>query len=186
MVPVTSLVVPILVSAVIVFLASSVIHMVLPIHRHDWRRLPAEDGVLDAIRRFNIPPGDYLAPHAGSPEAMKNPEFIERMNKGPLLILTLAPGGPPSIGKNLLLWFIYSIVISIIAAYIAGRALAPGAQYSEAFRFAGCTAFVGYALALPQNSIWYRRNWGSTIKSMVDGLIYGLLTGGAFGWLWPR
>ena len=44
--------------------------------------------------------------------------------------------------------------------------------------------FMGYAMALPQFSIWYKRNWGTTIRSMVDGLIYSLLIGGTFGWLW--
>lgn len=186
MVSVTSLALPILGAAVLVFLASSVIHMVLPIHRKDWRQVPAEDGLLDAIRRLNIPPGDYLAPHAGSPEGMKNPAFIAKMQKGPIVILTLAPGGSVSMGRNLSLWFVYTLIVSVFAAYIAGRALGPGANYLEVFRFAGATAFTGYSLALLQNSIWYRRNWGATIRSMIDGLIYALLTAGMFGWLWPR
>ncbi len=67
-----------------------------------------------------------------------------------------------------------------------GRALGPGANYLHVFRFAGATAFLGYAGALSQMSIWYRRAWSLTIKSSFDGLIYGLLTAGTFGWLWPR
>lgn len=186
MVSVISLTVPILVSAVIVFVASSIIHMVLPYHRNDLRRLPNEDAVLDALRRFSIPPGDYAAPHAGSPEGMKKPEFVEKMKKGPVVLMTVAPAGPPSMGTSLLLWFFYSVVVSVFAAYIAGRALAPGAHYLEVFRFAGCSAFMAYSLALPQNSIWFKRNWGMTLKTMFDGLVYGLLTAGTFGWLWPR
>jgi hypothetical protein len=186
MVPVMSLAVPILVSAVIVFAASSIIHMVLPYHRNDLRRLSNEDAVLDALRRFNIPPGDYAIPHAGSPADMKKPEFVEKMKKGPVVFMTLAPGGPPSMGTSLLLWFLYSVVVSVFAAYIAGRALAPGAHYLEVFRFAGCSAFMAYSLALPQDSIWYKRSWGMTLKTMFDGLAYGLLTAGTFGWLWPR
>jgi len=186
MVPVLSLGVPIVVSAGIVFVASSIIHMVLPYHRNDLRKLPKEDEVMNALRRFNIPPGDYVVPHAGSPAGMKQPEFVEKMKKGPIVFMTLAPGGPPSMGKSLLLWFLYSIVVSVFAAYIAGRALAPGAHYLEVFRFAGCSAFMAYSLALLQNSIWYKRNWGMTLKTMFDGLVYGLLTAGTFGWLWPR
>jgi hypothetical protein len=186
MVPVMSLGVPIVVSAGIVFVASSIIHMVLPYHRNDLRKLPTEDEVMAALRRFNIPPGDYVVPHAGSPAGMKHPEFVEKMKKGPVVFMTLAPGGPPSMGKSLLLWFLYSIVVSVFAAYIAGRALAPGAHYLEVFRFAGCSAFMAYSLALPQNSIWYKRNWRMTLKAMFDGLVYGLLTAGTFGWLWPR
>ena len=186
MVPVTSLAVPILVSAVFVYAASTIIHMLLPYHRNDIRGLPNEDEVLNALRRFNIPPGDYAAPHAGSMAGMKTPEFIQKMLKGPVVFMTLAPGGPPAMGTTLCLWFLYSVVVSVFAAYIAGRALAPGAHYLQVFRFAGCSAFMGYSLALLQNSIWYRRNWGMTVKTMFDGLLYGLLTAGTFGWLWPR
>lgn len=186
MVPVMSLWLPIVLSAAIVFAASSIIHMVLPIHRGDWRKLPNEDAVLETFRRLNIPPGDYVAPRPASPQAMKAPEFLAKMKAGPVLIMTVAPGGPPSMTRSLALWFVYSIVVGIFAAYIAGRALAPGTRYLEVFRFAGCTAFLGYSLALLQNSIWYKRNWGATLRSVFDGLVYGLLTAGTFGWLWPR
>jgi hypothetical protein len=186
MVSVTSLAIPILLSAVIVFVASSIIHMVLPYHRSDLHKVPREDELLDALRRLNIQPGDYAAPYAGSPDAMKKPEFIEKRKKGPIVLMTIAPGGSLSMGPQLLLWFLYTVVVSVCAAYIAGRALGSGAPYLAVFRFVGASAFLGYSLALLQNSIWYKRNWGATLKSMADGLVYGLLTAGTFGWLWPR
>jgi hypothetical protein len=186
MVPVMSLWIPILLSAVFVFVASSIIHMVLPVHRNDFRKAAKEDELMEALRRLALSPGDYLVPHPGSPAGMKSPEFVEKMRKGPSAVLTVYPPGPPSMGTSLLLWFIYCVVVSVIAAYVAGRAVGPGADYLAVFRFAGTTAFVGYSLALPQNSIWYKRNWGATIRSMTDGLVYGLLTAGSFGWLWPR
>ena len=125
-------------------------------------------------------------PHAGSPEGMKKPEFIEKMRKGPVAFMTIVPAGPPSMGASLLLWYLYSVVVSFFAAYIASRALASGASYLAVFRFVGSSAFMGYSLALLQNSIWYKRNWGTTLRSMLDGLLYGLLTAGTFGWLWPH
>jgi len=88
-------------------------------------------------------------------------------------------------GKSLVLWFLYCLLIGLFAAYLAGRALGPGAHYLSVFRFVGAAAFGGYALALLQNSIWYKRAWASTLKSMMDGFIYALLTAGIFGWLWP-
>lgn len=185
MVPIMSLWVPILLSAVIVFVASSIIHMVLPYHRTDYRKLPAEDEVMDALRKFGIPPGDYMIPRAGSPKDMKAPGFIDKMKRGPVAVMTVMASGPPSMGKPLAQWFLYCIVVSLFAAYMAGRALAPGTDYLAVFRFAGCTAFVGYTLALWQNSIWYKRAWSTTVKSTFDGLVYGLLTAGTFGWLWP-
>ena len=117
---------------------------------------------------------------------MKSPAFVEKMKQGPVVFMTVAPNGAPKMGKSLVMWFLYSVVVSIFAAYIAGRALPPGVHYLQVFRFAGCAAFMGYSLALAQNSIWGGRNWGTTIKAMFDGLIFGLLTAGTFGWLWPR
>ena len=186
MVPLTSLILPILLSAVIVFVASSIIHMLLPFHKADIRRFPQEDDVLDALRRFNLPPGDYGAPMPASMSDMKSPTYVERRTRGPVAFMTILPGAPPSMGKSLTLWFVYSIVVGVFAAYIAGRALGPGVQYLQVFRFVGASSFMGYSLALAQHSIWYGRNWGTTVRSMVDGLVYALLTAGTFGWLWPR
>lgn len=185
MVSIVSLALPILLSAVFVFIASSIIHMVLPIHRHDFRPVPDEDGLMEAFRRFKVAPGDYLLPCPQSPAAMKDPKFLAKREKGPVVIMTVIPGGPPAMGMSLFLWFLYSVLISIFAAYVAGRALGPGAHYLEVFRFAGTTAFAGYSLALLQQSIWYKKAWSTTIKVMLDGLIYALLTAGTFGWLWP-
>ena len=186
MVPLTALWLPILISAVVVFLASSVLHMVLPHHRTDWKTLPAEDDVMEAMRRFNIPPGDYAMPNAATPAAMKDPAFVAKMKRGPIAFLTLLPGGDFSMGSNLAQWFIYCLVVSIFAAYLAGAALQSGANYLEVFRFAGTTAFAAYTMALWQRSIWYKQAWSTNAKSSFDGLIYALLTAGVFGWLWPR
>lgn len=181
-----SLCLPIIVSAVIVFIASSVIHMAVPWHKDDYQTLPNEAGVLDAMRPFNIPPGDYMAPRCTSMKEMKTPEFTEKMKKGPVVVMTVLPSGPGKMGAQLALWFIYSLVVSTFAAYVAGRAKGPGTHYLEIFRFAGTTAFAGYALGLFQQSIWYKRSWGTTIKYVIDGLLYALLTAGTFGWLWPK
>lgn len=185
MVAIMSLWIPILLSAVLVFIVSSIIHMLLPYHRTDFGKVPSEDEVMEALRKFSIPPGDYVIPCAGSPKVMRSPEFIEKATKGPVAFMTVMKSGPPAMGGSLVQWFIYCVVVGLFAAYIAGRALGPGAQYMAVFRFAGCTAFVGYALALLQNSIWYKRNWSATLKSMFDGLVYALVTAGTFGWLWP-
>jgi len=185
MVSIVSLWLPILLSAVAVFLVSSVIHMVFQYHKTDFKKIPSEDQVMEDLQKANIPPGDYYFPYAAGMKARQSPEWLEKMNKGPVAFFTVLKSGPPAMGKELVLWFIYSIIVGIFAAYIAGNALDPGAHYLSVFRFAGATAFVGYSLALLQNSIWYKRNWAATLKSMFDGLIYALFTAGVFGWLWP-
>lgn len=185
MVSVMSLWLPILLGAVFVFAVSSIIHMFLTYHRSDFSNLADENGVMAALRPFNIPPGDYVIPHAGSTEAMKTPEFTEKCNAGPVAFMTVLPNGPMQMGSSLAQWFGYCILVGLFAGYVASRALEPGAHYLAVFRFVGTVAFAGYGLALLQNSIWYKRNWSATLKSMFDALVYGLVTAGTFGWLWP-
>ena len=186
MVPIMSLWLPIVLAAVIVFIVSSIIQMVLPYHRSDYRAVPSEDAVMEAMRKFNIPPGDYMMPRPASMKDMGAPQFKEKREKGPVAVMTILPPGPANMTGNLVQWFLYSIVIGVFTAYVTGRVLPAGTPYLQVFRVAGTVAFMGYALALWQNSIWYRRAWSTTIKSNIDGLIYGLMTAGTFGWLWPR
>ena len=186
MTPLHLLWLPILLSAVVVFIVSSLIHMLSPWHKGDYRKVPDEDKLMDALRPFNLSEGEYLVPRSNSMQEMRSPEFTEKMKKGPVLMMTVWPNGPAQMGMTFVLWFVYSCVVGLFAAYIAGRALPVGSAYLHVFRFAGATAFLGYTAALWQLSIWYHRPWSTTIKITVDGLIYALLTAGVFGWLWPR
>ena len=185
MVALTSLWRPILVSAVLVFVASSVIHMALGYHNTDYGRLPREDDIIAALRPMNIPPGDYFLPHAGGPSGMKDPVFQEKWTKGPVATLTVLPSGANFMGAQLAQWFVYAAAIAFFSGYVASFTVAPGAHYLLVFRVVGATAFMGYALGLWQMSIWYKRSIATTMKSTVDGLLYACLTAGAFGWLWP-
>jgi hypothetical protein len=177
---------PILVAAIIVFIASAVIHMGPLWHRGDFPKMPKEREVLEALRPLSILPGDYLVPRPGGRDDMRSPEFQESLRQGPVVMFTVLPAGALSMGRNLLLWFVYVLAMAFMAAYVAGRALPVGAPYLRVFQLVGATAFVGFAAALWQMSIWYRRSWALTIKATVDGLIYAALTAGTFGWLWPR
>src|SRR5947209_12628167 len=177
---------PILVSSVLVFVVSSAIHMASPWHKSDYPKVPNEDRLRDALRPLAVPPGDYMVPRPSNMQEMRTPAFTEKMEKGPVMMLTVIPNGPPSMTKSLVLWFLYCAVVGLFAAYVAGRALPSGAPYLPVFQLVGTTAFIAYADALWQMSIWSHRAWGTTIRSTVDGLIYALLTAGTFGWLWPR
>ncbi len=186
MTPLSALWISIVLSAVLVFVASSLIHMFLGWHAGDYPPLPDEARFADAVRPLAIPPGDYMVPRPRSMADMRSPEFIEKRKTGPVMMITVFPTGEFGMGRNLAMWFVYSLVVSLFAAYVTGHALGPGAHYRQVFRFAGTVAFVGYALALWQMSIWYRRQWRTTIVSTIDGLIYAGLTAGTLGWLWPR
>jgi hypothetical protein len=186
MVALSSLLLPILISAVAVFFLSWLFHMLLPHHRSDFKKLPNEDAVMDALRKFDIPPGDYMTPCGDGPKSMKDPAWLEKFKKGPVMVTTVMPAGQMTMGKSLVQWFIYCAVVSLFAGYIAANAVPAGSGYLPVFRFAGCTAFMGYSLAQIQDSIWYKRKWSTTMKNVFDGLIYGLFTGGIFGSMWPK
>ena len=186
MISLTALWLPILVSAVVVFFASAIMHMVLAYHKSDYRQLPDEDRVTDALRGAGVTRGAaYFFPHFSFKE-MKSASVVEKMKRGPVGLLTVLPSGPPAMGKNLAQWFLYCVVISLCAAYLSGRTLAPGTAFVQVFRVVGIAALLGYGAAHAQESIWSGRSWVVTLKHLFDSVIYAALTAGTFGWLWPK
>jgi hypothetical protein len=183
MVPILSLWLPILAAAVLVFAASSLIHMLLKYHANDYAQIPNEAVVAESLRP--LAPGQYVTPYAGSMKEMGEPAFVEKQARGPVALLTIKRPGPPDVARSLALWFAFSVVVSIFVAYITGRALGPGADYLAVFRFAGTSAFLAYAVGSWSESIWFARPWSTTLKNTIDGVIYAAVTAGAFGWLWP-
>ncbi len=176
---------PIVLSAVIVFVASSILHMVLPYHHNDYKKIPDEDTVLPALRTAGLTRGLYVFPHCTHKD-MKSPEIIEKQNKGPVGMMIVFPSGPPFMPKFLGLWFGYCLIISFFVAYLAAHTVASGSDYLEVFRVVGTAAFLSYGLGVVSNGIWKGYPWGFVIKEAFDGLIFALLTAGTFGWLWPR
>ncbi len=186
MVALTSLWLPVLVSAVLVFVASSLVHMVLGYHNGDYQKMPREDDILAALGPIGIPPGDYFLPYAGGMKAFNDPAFQAKWKKGPVATLTVMPSGTNFMGTQLALWFVYAAVVAFFAGYVASHTIPAGGDYLVVFRVVGTTAFMGYALGLWQMTIWYQRSVTTTLKSTFDGLLYACLTAGAFGWLWPQ
>lgn len=185
MVSLTALWLPILLSAVAVFVASSILHMMLTYHRSDYAAMPGEDNIMEAMRKEGVGRGHYYLPHCVDPKEMSKPGMKEKLEKGPVAFVTVMPRGVPSMTRPLVSWFIFCLVISLIVAYLTGRTVAPGADYLMVFRVAGTAAFLGYAGAQATDSIWKGQLWGITVKHLFDGLVYSLLTAGVFGWLWP-
>jgi hypothetical protein len=177
---------PLLVSAVAVFVASSLVHMVLPWHKNDYPRLANEDAVMDALRPLGIPTGEYFMPRPASREALRSPEFLERVNRGPVFILNMMPNGMMPMGKVLGQWFVFLLIVSYFAGNIAYRAITPPAEHHRIFHTVGLSAFMAYAFALWTMSIWYHRPWMTTIKATVDGLIYAAITAEIYVLLWPK
>jgi hypothetical protein len=186
MVTIGALWLPILLSAVLVFVVSSIIHMVLKYHSWDYIKIPNEDAVRAAIKSASPEPRQYLIPYIGDYKELKTPELMQKFIEGPVAVVTIRKSGAPSMGPSLVQWFVFSLFISFFAAYIASRTLTPGTDYLHVFRLVGAVAFLGYGGATIPPSIWMGKPWSITGKELLDGLVYGMVTAGAFGWLWPH
>jgi len=177
---------PILLAAILIHVGGFVMWMVLPHHRGDWKKLPDEDGVMHALRKSGVGVGQYNFPHCESKDAMKDPAWLAKVESGPMGFVILGAPGRPKMGKSLGQYFLYTLGVSFMVAYIASHTLPPGAPYLPVFRVVGSVATLAYAAALVPGAIWFSRSWGSTAREMFDGLVFGLVTAGVFGWLWPR
>jgi hypothetical protein len=186
MIPILDLWLPIVLAAVLVFVLSSILHMVLTYHRRDYKQLPDEEATLEGIRRAGVAPGLYMFPYHADAKEMKSAAAQERFRRGPVGMLVLMPSGPPRMGKHLGAWFGFCVLVSVFVAYLAGRTLAAGTDYLAVFRVAGSTAFMAYGIGRIVDSIWLGQPWSKTLGAVVDGLLYSLVTAGVFGWLWPR
>lgn len=185
MVPLSALWLPIVLSAVIVFVASSIMHMALPYHKGDYKKIPDEDKVLPTLNMAGVTRGLYVFPFCTHKE-MKSPEAIAKYEKGPVGMMIVFRNGAPFIPKFLGLWFGYCLVIAFFVAYLTAHTVAPGTYYLAVFRVVGTAAFLSFGLGPLANVIWKGYPWGFVLKEVIDGLIYALLMAGTFGWLWPK
>jgi hypothetical protein len=186
MVAISALWMPIVLSAVFVFIALSLIHALFGWHKDDMAAVPDEAKVMETLRGLNVKPGDYRFPFGRTAAEMTTPEFEAKMKAGPVGNMTILPSGEMNMGKMMGQWFIYSLVVAVIVAYVTGRTRAQGAPYLEVFRVSGTVAFCCYSVAHWQNWIWWGKSTRFTLTHTLDGLIYALVTAGTFGWLWPK
>jgi hypothetical protein len=177
---------PMLVSSVLVFVASSLVWNVLGAHKWHIKGLPDETAAREALAKQGLAPGMYTIPYSANPAAMKDPAFQEKLAKGPVAVITIRKPGMPNMGTFLGSWFVYLLFVSYAVALVCGQTLHRGAPYMLVFRVAAAVAFAGYSFAQIPNAIWWGRPWKSALKEVADGLLYALLTAGSFGWLWPR
>jgi hypothetical protein len=186
MVPLGSLMLPVVLSAVFVFLASFLIHMVLRYHASDYTQLPNEDAVRAAIRAGNPAPAQYIIPYCRDPKEMRSPEMEQKYMEGPVAVLNLRKPAKPTMGPYLAQWFVFNLVVAFFVAYVAAHTLTAGTEYLEVFRVVGAVTFLAYAAGQFPAAIWMAKPWPVALKDALDGLVYGLVTAATFGWLWPR
>lgn len=177
---------PIVLSAIMVFFASSILWMALPIHKNDYKALgDKESSVMNTLRGLNLGGGMYMFPCCDPKVIKDDPAAAERLKTGPWGLITIM-ATPFNFGKSLGLWMLNTLLIAFFVAYIASHALAPGADYLKVFQIVGATTFLAYGGNALCDSIWKGRPWSHLPGTVIDALIYALLTAGAFGWLWPK
>ena len=180
MVPLTALWLPILLSAVFVFIASFILHMLIkPWHKGDYQKAPTDSALSAAI---DIPSGQYMVPWCDW-STMTPEERKAKMGQPMAMMLVRNP--PPSFPGTLGVWFLFCLIVSFVVGYLASVTINPGAAYLHVHRVVATAAFLTYSLGGFPDSIWYGRPWRIAFKDVIDGLIYAMLTGGTFGWLWP-
>lgn len=185
MVSLAQLWLPILLSAVFVFIASSILHMVLRFwHGPDCRGFTNEDEVRAAMRKGSAGAGIYLLPYC-KPEDMKKAQTQEKFKEGPIAFVFMRASGAMNMAAPLIQWFVFCLLVSIFAAYLAGITLAPGTASMQVFRVVGTAALLGHAFGSLPMGIWWGHPWRSVIKHVIDGIIYALIAGATFVWLWP-
>ncbi len=175
----------VIVSAIVVFVASSILHMVLKYHKADYKSLPNEDAVREAIAKGSPAPGLYVTPYCADMKQMNEPAIKAKYEKGPVAMLAVLPKGAPNLPKHLALWFGFSVFVSFVSAYVARHTLHPGDDGMLVMRITGTVAFAGYALSHLSDSIWKGQPWANTVRAVIDGAIYALLTGLTFSLMWP-
>jgi hypothetical protein len=179
-----SLWLPILVSAVLVFVVSAASHMLVPYRQREWRAAPEQEALQRIFRGKG--PGLYVFPSPESARERGRPEHLKRWAEGPSAFLALVPAGPVNMGRNLGLSFLLNLVVSFVTAYVAAHALGAAPHYLAVFRVVGTIGFLAYATGALYEGIWYWRPWQSLAMGALDALLYGLAMAGTFGWLWPR
>jgi NADH:ubiquinone oxidoreductase subunit 3 (subunit A) len=175
---------PIIAAAAVGHIASAIAWIVMPHHKPEWRRIPNEDQFLDAVRSGKPAPGQYMFPYCEWSD-MKDPEKKARYEAGPHGTLNVWRGAP-NMNRNMFLTFVYFLVANVFIAYITSLALDPGAHYLTVFQIAGTAAIMAYCFASIPNAIWFGKPLRAVCTDLLDGIVYGLLTAGIYGWLWPR
>lgn len=183
--PFGSLWLPVVVSAVAVFVVSALVHMVLRYHRADYKKLSDEDSVAAAVRKVGPSPGLYFIPYCTDMAQMKDPAMRKKFEEGPVGHLTVLPNGMPGMGKNLVQWFLLCFLVSLLIGYIARHTLSFGAPGLEVMRLTGTVAFAAYGFGYIQDSIWKGIPWSNSLRSLIDAVLYAVTTGLVFRWLWP-
>ncbi len=181
-----SLWLPILLSAVVVFVISSLVHMVFKWHAPDYHGFANEEAVRAAIRAGNPAPGQYVVPYCADMKEMGSEAMVKKYREGPVGHFALGSSGTPNMGKHLGLWFLWSLAVAVVAAFLASRLIGwDHAHARAAAKLVGAVTFIAHGFGNVSESIWMMRPWPATARYLLDAALYAAGSGLVFLWLWP-
>ena len=176
---------PILLSAVVVFVISSLVHMVFKYHASDYGTVANEEAIRAAVNTNPPAPGRYVIPHCKDMKDMSSPEMLKKYQEGPVMHFTILPKGMPNMGKYLGLWFVWSLVIAAVAGWLTAKVYGVGVPPLGAAKFFAVVTFIAHGFGTITESIWVGRPWSSSAKYVLDAALYAVGSGAVVYWLWP-
>lgn len=188
MIPIASLLLPVLAAAVAVFILSTIVQNVFPWHKTDFGNVPDDDALMNAMRELKVTPGDYMVPSPRLPSGDRNPAFVEKWAEGPSVVMTVIPPSD-NMARYLAQWFAFTLLVAAIAAWMTSTIVGRGggnANTHAVFHYGAIITFLSYSLGAWPLSVWYHRKWSTAVKGAIDALLYGVATGLVFVWLWPK
>ncbi len=178
--------IPILVSGGMCFVWATLAWVILPYHQTEWKRLPTEHDVLEALRKNIPPPGLYSFPFARGTDRTRA-DIRAALEKGPVGYVAITTAGRVDMSRMVVQSIIYYLLVSTLVAYVAWNAgLKLGAPYLSVFRMVGIVTTMAYVLGSVPESIWFGRPWKSWAIQLGDGVGFGVVTAATFAWLWPQ
>ena len=85
-------------------------------------------------------------------------------------------------GANIACTLAFFLIASFCIAYLATIGLRQESDFMDVFRFVGTAGILTFCAGGIPNRIWFKRKMRG---DLLDGLVYGLLTGLIFASLWP-
>jgi hypothetical protein len=176
---------PILLSAGVVFVISSLVHMVFKWHASDYSSFANEEAVRDAIRAGKPAHGRYVLPYCGDMKDMASEAMKKKYAEGPVGHITILPNGAPNMGKHLGQWFLWCLIIATVAAFVTVKLVALDPFLARrAAKVIGALTFIAHGFGTVTESIWRGRPWSSSAKYLLDAALYAIGSAAVFYWLW--
>jgi hypothetical protein len=183
----SSLWLPIVLSAVAVFFLAGLAWMVVGHHAKDWVKLPNQDAVMDVLRDQAPNGGQFVFPGCDHKDrkSMNTPEFQAKFAKGPSGYLYIRKPGPFSMGPMFVQSILFYLVVTTLVAHLATATFHEGAPRAYVFHYVWLATWLAYAAGMTWSVIWAGHSWRHTLLCMLDHVVYAAATAGIFAWRWP-